>query len=196
MKSAPLSRLSLISQHIATWFCIIPVNLCVITCGCLQNEICASFKTLFDITAHSAMILLLLYTHQPEYEFGGSLTDVQIVFQNALNWYKWSLQHISNFIDRDSSESLEITNKMQPCNRIYYSKIYWRLNMFRGTHRSSSGAPNCICSLWFIYPCGDHVCPGWVGSHPALYLLIFVTGNNTKFVFLSKPSVCCVVWQI
>jgi len=45
---------------------------------------------------------------------------------------------------------------MQPCNRIYYSKIYWRLNMFRAAHRSSSsGAPNCICSLWFIYPCGD-----------------------------------------
>ena len=40
---------------------------------------------------------------------------------------------------------------MQPCNRIYYSKIYWRLNMFRAAHRSSSGGPNCIRSLWFIY---------------------------------------------
>jgi len=27
--------------------------------------------------------------------------------------------------------------------------------MFRATHRSLSGALNCICSLWFIYPCGD-----------------------------------------
>jgi hypothetical protein len=28
--------------------------------------------------------------------------------------------------------------------------------MFRATYRSSSVAPNCICSLWFIYcPCGD-----------------------------------------
>jgi len=44
---------------------------------------------------------------------------------------------------------------MQPCNRIYYSKIYWRFNMFRAAYCSSSGAPNCICSLWFIYPCGD-----------------------------------------
>jgi len=43
---------------------------------------------------------------------------------------------------------------MQPCNRIYYSKIYWRLNMFRAAHRSSSGALNCICSRWFINPCG------------------------------------------
>jgi len=37
-------------------------------------------------------------------------------------------------------DSLEITNKMQPCNRIYYSTIYWRLNMFRAAHRSSSVA--------------------------------------------------------
>jgi len=29
---------------------------------------------------------------------------------------------------------------MQPCNRIYYSTVHWRLNMFRATHRSSSGA--------------------------------------------------------
>jgi len=43
------------------------------------------------------------------------------------------------------------TNKMQLCNRIYYSKVYWRLNIFRAAHRSSSGAPNCTCSLWFMY---------------------------------------------
>jgi hypothetical protein len=33
---------------------------------------------------------------------------------------------------------------MQPFNRIYYSSVYWRLNMFRAAHRSSSGALNCI----------------------------------------------------
>jgi len=27
--------------------------------------------------------------------------------------------------------------------------------MFRAAHRSSSGALNSICSLWFIYLCGD-----------------------------------------
>jgi hypothetical protein len=47
------------------------------------------------------------------------------------------------------------TNKMRLCNSIYYSKVYWRLNMFRAAHRSSSGALNCICSLWFMYPCGE-----------------------------------------
>jgi len=29
--------------------------------------------------------------------------------------------------------------------------------MFRATHRSSSGALNFICSLWFTYTCGDQL---------------------------------------
>jgi len=29
---------------------------------------------------------------------------------------------------------------MQPCIRIYYSTIHWRLNTFRAAYRSSSGA--------------------------------------------------------
>jgi hypothetical protein len=33
----------------------------------------------------------------------------------------------------------EITNKMQPCNSIYYSTVHWRLNMFWAAYRSSSG---------------------------------------------------------
>jgi hypothetical protein len=36
--------------------------------------------------------------------------------------------------------SVEITNKMKPCNRIYYSTVHWRLNMFRAAYHSSSGA--------------------------------------------------------
>jgi len=35
---------------------------------------------------------------------------------------------------------VEITNKMQPCIRIYYSTVHWRLNIFRAAYRSSSGA--------------------------------------------------------
>jgi len=53
------------------------------------------------------------------------------------------------------NQSVEIIQKMQSCNRICYIKVYWRLNMFRAAHRSSSGAPNCICILWFIYACDD-----------------------------------------
>jgi hypothetical protein len=36
--------------------------------------------------------------------------------------------------------SVEITNKMQLCNRIYYSTAHRRLYMFRPAYRSSSGA--------------------------------------------------------
>ena len=64
-------------------------------------------------------------------------------------------------------ESVEITNKMQLCNRIYYFKMYWSLNMFLAAYSLSSGDPNCICSLWFIYPCGDRPLSRLGGSHPA-----------------------------
>jgi len=43
------------------------------------------------------------------------------------------------------------TNKMRPCNRIYYYKVYWRLNMFRAAHRSSSGALNYLQPGLYIY---------------------------------------------
>jgi len=47
---------------------------------------------------------------------------------------------------------------MQPCNRIYYSNVYW------AAHRSSSGTLNCICSLWFTYTCGDRPLPSLSGE--------------------------------
>jgi len=31
--------------------------------------------------------------------------------------------------------------------------------MFRAAYRSSLGAINCTCSLWFIHPCGDRQRP-------------------------------------
>jgi hypothetical protein len=51
------------------------------------------------------------------------------------------------------------SNKIELCNRIYYSTVYWSLNMFRVAHRSSSIALNCICSLRFICPYGDRPLP-------------------------------------
>jgi hypothetical protein len=56
------------------------------------------------------------------------------------------------------------TNNMQLCNRIYYSKLYSKLNVFWAKHRSSSGALNCICSLWFICPYGDRPLAGLSGK--------------------------------
>jgi hypothetical protein len=53
---------------------------------------------------------------------------------------------------------------MQLCNRIYYSKVYWRLNIFRAAHHSSSGALYCICSIWFLYPYADRPLPRLSGK--------------------------------
>jgi hypothetical protein len=44
----------------------------------------------------------------------------------------------------------EKSNKMQQCIKILLFHIYIKLNMFRATHRPSSGAENCTGSLWFF----------------------------------------------
>ena len=90
---------------------------------------------------------------------------------------KFNLLLISSWM-QSWFQSAEITNKMQPCNRIYYSKVYWRLNMFRAAHHSSSGAPNCKCSLWFIFShpalttAGHHMCIYTRGCKYSLELLM------------------------
>jgi len=43
----------------------------------------------------------------------------------------------------------EKSNKMQQCIKILLFHIYMKLNMFRTTHRPSSGAKNCTGSIWF-----------------------------------------------
>jgi hypothetical protein len=72
---------------------------------------------------------------------------------------------------------------------MYYSKIYWRLNMFRAAYRSSSWAPNCVCSLWFIYPCGDQSLSslgGWLHTQP---------GQWPVTTCLYKPKAGNTVWN-
>jgi hypothetical protein len=111
------------------------------------------------------------YLHAPLQRFGRSsfsLLEMEDTFQRHLIW-KWK-QYSSTF-----PESVEVTNKMQPCNRIYYSKVYWRINMFRAAYRLSSGALNCICSLWFIYTCGGRPLPSFPlsldnGRSPHVYI--------------------------
>ena len=53
---------------------------------------------------------------------------------------------------------------MQPCNRIYYSTVHWRLNMFRAAYRSSSGALTVFAASGLH----KHVVTGrsqvWVGT--------------------------------
>jgi hypothetical protein len=61
-------------------------------------------------------------------------------------------------------DSVEISNKMQPCNRIFYSTVHWRLNMFRAAYRSSSRALNSFAASGLH----THVVAGrsqvWVGT--------------------------------
>jgi hypothetical protein len=49
--------------------------------------------------------------------------------------------------------------------------------MFRAEYRSSSGAPNCICSLWFIYLCGDR--PTQPGQRPVTTWIYKQDAANT-----------------
>jgi hypothetical protein len=79
---------------------------------------------------------------------------------------------IHAFVKNYTNSSVEITNKMQPCNRIYYSTVHWRLNMFQAAYRSSSGA----VTVFAAFGLQSHVVTGrsqvWVGtgsasSHPA-----------------------------
>ena len=79
----------------------------------------------------------------------------------------WSFDNYGSvhrkFLSRNS-------NKMQLCNRIYYSKVFWRFNVFQAAHRSSSGALNSICSLWFICPYVDRPLPRLSGHECPLSL--------------------------
>jgi len=79
---------------------------------------------------------------------------------------------------------------MQHCNRIYYSKIYWKLNMFRAAYCSASGAPNSIRSLWFIYPCSDRPLSrlggNWVPIQP---------GQRPVTTWVYKPEAANRVWS-
>jgi hypothetical protein len=105
-------------------------------------------------------------------------------------------------------KSMEIINKMRLCNRIYYSNVYWRLNMFRAAHLSSSGAPNYICSLWFTYTCGDRplsrLSGKWIRYWSSTWSIITVkipdpfptqTWLRPVTICVCKPDAANTVWS-
>jgi hypothetical protein len=51
------------------------------------------------------------------------------IIQRISYMFRPLLGHHQVVLSLQSNESVETTNKIQPCNRIYYSRIYWRLNM-------------------------------------------------------------------
>jgi len=66
------------------------------------------------------------------------------------NTCQLSPQHISNFLLSPILHNFLITYFLPTA---HFKSV--RLNTFRAAQRSSSGALNRICSLWFIYQCGD-----------------------------------------
>jgi len=77
---------------------------------------------------------------------------IKMIFFCVFLYFTTCIEDILYVSKRINFESVEITNKMQLCNRIYYSKVYWRLKLFRASHRLSSGALNRICQpLVYIY---------------------------------------------
>jgi hypothetical protein len=63
---------------------------------------------------------------------------------------------------------------MQLCNGIYYSKVYWKLNMFRAEHRSSSGTRTVFAASGLYTHVVTGRCQGWVGNFAVFYRLHFV----------------------
>ena len=62
--------------------------------------------------------------------------------------------------------------------------------MSRVAHRSSSGALNFICSLWFIYPCGDRPLPRLSGKiilNVTCITFAFLTAVDDTFM-VEHPS--------
>jgi hypothetical protein len=124
---------------------VVLVSMCNVKQGLCTSLLRRDMEVSYQLTCHTNHIC----------EDDGLLT-LQLETDCPLGYVLWLRQ------------SVEMTNKMQPCNRICYSKVYWRLNMFRAAYHSSSEAPNCICSLWFIYPCGERPLSRLCGnSHPA-----------------------------
>jgi hypothetical protein len=67
------------------------------------------------------------------------------IFQWSANWVDFNQWKI--ILKNNKKIFNKNTNKTQLCNIIYYSKVFWKLNMFRVAHRPSSGALNCISPL-------------------------------------------------
>ena len=59
---------------------------------------------------------------------------------------------------------VEITNKMQPCVRIYYCTFHWRLNMFRAAYRLALGALTEVPTQTWLRPVTTCVCKPEAGN--------------------------------
>ena len=114
-----------------------------------------------------------LYLHKDAFLIMFMLTDLQTVawIYNMTNGEWKDIVTVTGvYFSVCVCDSVEIANKMQPCNRIYYSTVHWRLNMFRAAYRSSSGAPTVFAASGL----NTHVVTGcsqiWVGTPTQTWL--------------------------
>jgi len=63
--------------------------------------------------------------------------------------------HLRIVILKLKYNSVEITNKMQPCNRIYYSTVHWQLSMNGGIMNSVTRLHLVRYFYWVILRCTD-----------------------------------------
>jgi hypothetical protein len=126
----------------------------VITSLCVTSEYCcycySDLNNNLDVSAPRVQYTTLKQMKQDDCEY------VQVILDYG---YKWA-EHLLRVNDTGifklavrGSVHHSIIYKENPtrCNSVskFLSHIYMKLNMFRATHRPSSGAKNCTSSLWF-----------------------------------------------
>ena len=98
------------------------------------------------VCAHACVFYIYIYIYIYIYKEKRAKSESKHNFYLRANSYTFwlylaiiSLRHVTD-LHTDKVVSVEITNKMQPCNRIYYSTVHRRLSMFRAAYRSPAGA--------------------------------------------------------
>jgi len=109
------------------------------------------------------------------------LADIVKTINFSLNIWKSSGHYVYINCYNIKKYSVEITNKMQPSIRIYYSTVHLRLNMFPAAFRSSSGALTVFATSGLH----THVVTGrsqvWVGTQILLQGCILLVISTDSY---------------
>ena len=102
----------------------------------------ATFNYFIEISRKTRIGFAGSYFSDQRYLKTNSLPCPNVTFTNGQAVLKfWYLSRDLNY--------LEITNKMQPCIRIYHSKVSYCSKCFERHIAHHQELKNCICSLWF-----------------------------------------------
>jgi hypothetical protein len=92
---------------------------------------------------------------------------------------------------------------MQPCIRIYYSTVHWRLNMFRAAHHSSSGALTVFAASGLHTDVVTGHSQVWVGTTMHWFMninegktcAVYAKVSN-DWIFISSPPRAFMTWTV